>query len=775
MNTSRPKQRVSRAEKNTEDWQHRNVEYWCGRTNFFPMSRTDAIVLHSACAGKLDESVYTYVTNPLNMDRPELKGYPAKMRNIDIISQNIQRLLGELAQRYFNPMVIALNSNMKHKKEDLEYQLTVKQIKADFINGLVEAGYLPEEVAQQPMPQEIINREVSNLENELSKMGQHALNIILRDNQIDLIRRKTLYEFIVLGRFFTYSRVNGDELEYDWISPVEISLINTPNLVYAKDSEAIKRTVYMPMSEILDTFYNVEGFHEIVDELEDQIATIGFQSVNGGISSDILRGMVTGSFNNGLSQQIEGLMVEHVQWISMAKIYQVKGVDPFGNEYEEIYDEDYVPLPGEEVEEKWVREGWEGWRIANKWIIGVQPIPHQRGTWSNPNKCELEYNGRIFMNNYVIPESIGEKGIVYQIKYNIAHYHLEKTLNKNKDKITFFPLGMIPQKEGWDEFTAMYYADAHGYLFMDETNSQALASMQYMKVLDMSLYQYIKELYDLLRRIKEDWDDAIGFNRQRKGAAMASDGKAVTEEALYRSSTATEELFREHEETILVDLNRLVSLSKVAWKKGKRGTYASSKFKEIYYEIDPAVYQLIEFNVVAENSSKNQRDLEMMKGQLGNIAQQTEQIGMLPRIAAATNMAELIEELDTMEATLQQRNQANSEAEQEAREVELQLRNRELDLKEFEIVTEDLRERELKAMEIEYNALTQDLNNNNVPDGAEMESLRLKRDELSAKLTLEREKLSEQRAKRISDAELAREKNSIERKKASMPKTTSKK
>jgi len=644
MNLSRPKQRVSKAEKNTEDWQHKNVEYWCGRTNFYPMSRTDAFVLHQACAGKLDEGLYTYVTNPLNMDRPELKGYPSKIRNIDIISPNIQRLMGELSQRYFNPMVVAINSLMKDRKDDLEYKLTLDKLKRDFVNGLIAQGILPEDIAQTPLPQEIINKQVSNLQNELSLMGQHALNIIMRDNKIDQIRRETLYEFIVLGRFITYKRVNGDELEYECISPVEISFINTPNLRYIQESEAVKRTVMKTMSEIMDTFYNVDGFQDIVEELEQELAVVGFQSVSGGITSDMLRGMVTGNFNNTMNQQIEGLIVEHVQWSSMALIKKVKGIDEFGNTYVEYYDEDYEPLPTEEVEEKWVKEEWEGYRIANKWILGVQPIPQQRGTFSNPNKAVKEYNGRVFGNNYIIPESIGEKGIVYQIKYNITHYHLEKVLNKNKDKITFFPLGLIPQKEGWDEFTVMYYADAHGYFFLDETNPQAISAMQYMKVLDMSLYQYIKELYGVLRAIKEDWDDAIGFNRQRKGQQMASDGKAVTEEALYRSSTATEELYRQHEDVILEDLNGLLALSKAAWREGKKGTYATSKFKEAYYEIDPTIYPLIEFGVVCENSSKNQKELEMMKAQLGNVAQQTQQLSILPRIAAATNIVELTKE-----------------------------------------------------------------------------------------------------------------------------------
>jgi hypothetical protein len=772
MNVSRPKQRLRFSEKD-EDWKNNNVEYWCGRTNFYPMSRTDAFILHQACAGKLDESLYTYVTNPLNLDRPELKGYPSKIRNIDIISPNLQRLMGELSQRYFNPMVIAINSLMQDRKDDLEYKLTLDKLKRDFVNGLVASGMLPEDVAQTPLPQEIINKQVSNLQNELSLMGQHALNIIMQDNKIDQIRRETLYEFIVLGRFITYKRVNGDALEYDWISPVEISFINTPNLRYIQESEAVKRTVMMTMSEILDTFYNVDGFQDIVGEIEDQIAVIGFQSVSGGITSDMLKGMVTGSFNNVMNQQIEGLIVEHVQWSSMALIKKVTGVDEFGNTYVEMYDEDYVPLPTETVEEKWVKEEWEGYRINTKWILGVQPLPQQRGTWENPNKAVKEYNGKVFGNNYIIPESIGEKGIVYQIKYNIAHYHLEKILNKNKDKITFFPLGLIPQKEGWDEFTVMYYADAHGYFFLDETNPQAIQAMQYMKVLDMSLYQYIKELYGVLRMIKEDWDDAIGFNRQRKGQQMASDGKAVTEEALYRSSTATEELYRQHEDTILEDLNGLVALSKAAWKNGKRGTYSSSKFKEVYYEIDPAVYPLIDFSIVCENSSKNQKELDLMKGQLGNVAQQTQQLSILPRIASATNMVELTKELDAMEAKMMEQQQAAQEAEMASAAKEDDFRNRELELKQYDIDVKDLRERDLATQQLEVDIMLNDANSNGIPDGGKdsnSEMLQLRREEIIAKLQVDREKLNEQRAKRESDERIANKKIAADRAKANRPK-----
>jgi hypothetical protein len=557
------------------------------------------------------------------------------------------------------------------------------------------------------------------------------------------------------------------------VSPLEMSFTHNPNVDFIEDAESVKRTVTMTMSEIIDRFSGMDEFtDEIIDEIETQLAVIGYTSISTGLTTDMLKG--TAGVGAPYANQIEGMVVEHVQWTSLTKMYKVTGIDALGKEYEEHYDEDYIPMPEEEVEQYWVNQKWEGYRINNKHILGVQPLAHQRGTWNNPSRCKNEYNGRIYGNNYVIPQSIGEKSLVYQIKYNITHYHLEKVMNKNKDKITTFPLGIIPQKEGWDEFTVMYYADAHGYLFIDETNPQALQALQYIKVLDMSLTSYIKELYDILRAIKEDYDEAIGFNRQRKGATMASDGKAVTEEALYRSSTATEELFRQHEETILVDLNGLLPLTQVAWRKGKKGVYLSPKQKEVEYELNPEIFPWIEYGVVAENSAKTQRDLEMMKGQLGNIAQQTEQIGMLPRIVQAVNIAELITDLDELEAKYLERQQAQSQAEQELKQAELAEKEADRELKRYEIDVNNETKKDIKLMEVESALLGSDLNNNGIPDATEVAKLQAKREEAFAKIQLEKEKLMEQRAKRESDERIAKEKIGVERIKANKPAGTKK-
>lgn len=155
---NRPKQKVSVSEKKKKSWKEGNVTYWIARCNTYPISNNDAVRLYKAAAGKLEEEDYTYVTNPLNTERPELMGYPSKMRNIDIISPNIQTLTGELNERFFNPMVSALNSNFKSLKEQKEFDLRFNMMKQLFVNDLVEQGLSPEELKQQPDNPEVIKK-----------------------------------------------------------------------------------------------------------------------------------------------------------------------------------------------------------------------------------------------------------------------------------------------------------------------------------------------------------------------------------------------------------------------------------------------------------------------------------------------------------------------------------------------------------------------------------------------------------------------------------------
>jgi hypothetical protein len=766
--TSRPKQALPFAEKD-EEWKNNNVIYHIGRCNIYPVTNTDAATLYAAAAGKLDEKLYTYVTNPLNMERPELKGYPSKMRNIDIISPNIQSLMGELNERFFEPIVIIINENVNNRIQQAEFDLRLNQIKQEFINGLVQKGMMPEEIAQTPMPDEVVKKTVSNLKAEIAKIGQDAVNIILQDCKIDQIRRKTFYDFIVLGRFFTYRTVRNNNPICNWTSPMEISYPQDPNIDYVHDGQSVRRAVNLPFTTLVDMFTESEQFQKILPDVESTLGQLGYQTIfTGGLTTDMLLGI---SSNNYYNTQGEGVLLEHVQWKSLRMMKRVTGKDMFGNEYKEDYDETYEALPNEDVEIYWVNQTWEGYRINSKWIIDVQPLEFQMGTYDNPSSCKLEYNGRVFGNNYIVPLSHVEKGIVYQIKYNIAHYHLEKIMNKNKDKITFFPLGAIPKKEGWDEFTVMYYADAHGYFFLDETDPSVTAAMQYMKVLDMSLYQYIKEIYGVLRQIKEDWDESIGFNRQRRGQNMASDGKGVNEESIFRSALVSEEFFTQHEECIVEDLNYLMSISKAAWIEGKKGSYSTSEFKRVDYNIDPTIYPYSDLNIYVKNSGKVKREVDSMKNVLGTLAQQTQNFSILPKIVQATNMPKLIEQLEELEAALAKSQEAAQQAEQQKVQLENESKENDRQLKIYEIDEQRDGNKEIALINLQGKLLSLeggDTNGDGKIDAKDSATIALQRMDMVNKLQLEREKLMLKNKEIDTNARVAREQMQTDLQKAAI-------
>jgi len=752
MNVTRPEQRLRFKDKG-EDWKKSNVEYWTNISTAYSITNGDATVLYDVAAGKLDESLYTYVTNPLNEERANLKGYPSKMRNIDIISSNIWMLMGELSERFFNPIVVALNSNYSSEKEKLEFDLRLKQLQQQFVNGLVQEGVLPEEIAQTPMPEDILKLTVSNLKDQLAILGQVAIDVIMQDNEVDRIRRKTFYDFIVLARCFTYKDVSMNDVRYMYISPMELSFTSSPNVDFVEDCEAVKRTVSMPISQMMDLFGDDKEFQKFLPELEQKSGLVGYQSLYSGGTNNTLSGI----FGNNSVNQIEGVQLEHVQWDSMRLLKKITGIDVTGNPYSEVFDEDYIAIEGEEVEEFWVKEIWEGYRVDNNHIFGVEPLANQRGTYDNPNRVKKSYNGRIFNNNYVIPQSIVEKGLIFQIKYNIVHYQLEMTLNKNMHKITFFPLGIIPKKEGWDEFTFLYYAKATGFGFVDETNPATAAALQYMKAIDLSLGQYIKEMYDILRMIKEDWDESVGISRQRRGKSMASDGKAVTEEAIFRSSVTSEEFFKQHEEIIVRDLNGLLDLSKVAWITGRKGSYINSEYKRVDYVLDPEVYPYSEHQVYVQNSAKAAKQVAMMQNQIGTIAQQTQQFSILPRIAQAVNMPQLIEQLEAIEANLAKNAKAQQEAEQAVEQANIESLEKDRQLRIYEIDENNEAKREVALIQAQTSLLAIDTTDEGAVDAIKLEELSNKRMEAFEKLRIEREKIQEAKADRISNEKLTRE------------------
>lgn len=659
----RPKQRIPRSEKD-EDWRKKCVMYYKGVCQP-SVDRAEALKLYRLANGELEESDYLYVTNPLNTTRAELLGYPAKIKNHDIISPNVNLLMGEKARRFFAPIVYARNTNYHSQALEREQQLLVQELQKMFVNEARALGVpLDEEKIQQGI--EGIAQKIKNLPDELSADGQMALEYIMDQSDVVRYMRKGFYDYICQAMIFTYRDVFKDKIFYDIISPIHFYYLASPHIDFIEDAEACKAVHFMSMNEVYDRFQDLGKDGGFTEELEQFL-----ERYSSGQSSG-LRDEYYYSATDAIAQQNQlyrnifgylpeerfshGVEVVHVNWRSQCKLGKVTTQDIFGNVDTFEVSEDYKVSDGETIVWEWVDEIWEGYCIGDLYYVGIQPIPIQRGEVDRPAKAKLLYNGRRYPARHTMPTSIVKKGESYQKSVNIIKYRAEESLAKNLDKLVLFPLGLIPKKEGWTEEKLMYYVRAFSFLFFDDSRPNAHNMVNAIKDLNLSMADHILKSYELVRTFKMEWDEVCGFSPQRKAQISPDAPVGTTQAAMQASSVMSEELFLSYEELERRDYTCMLDLSKYAFSNGIQAHFVKLDGTKAFLNLhNPDRFAWSDFGIFVKNGSRELQKLEMLRAQTQAFAQNAVMPGAIVKVIESDNFAELHKVMDEVDAKLEQR------------------------------------------------------------------------------------------------------------------------
>jgi hypothetical protein len=174
----------------------------------------------------------------------------------------------------------------------------------------------------------------------------------------------------------------------------------------------------------------------------------------------------------------------------------------------------------------------------------------------------------------------------------------------------------IPKKAGWNEDKFIYYPEAMNFAFIDSTaegdNGQKVNFNQY-QVLDLSLGQYINSQMELLYAIKQELEDSLGINRQRKGNLQASDAVGTTERSVFQSATISEETFRMFEKWEEKEYQGLLDIGKLAYSNGKKSTYVGLDQSIQTLALEPGYLQEADLGVFATISSDEKERLEALR------------------------------------------------------------------------------------------------------------------------------------------------------------------
>ena len=625
-----PNQNISYSDKMKNDcsWGKLTMNAIVGRSTFTTNSwKLWLKKLYDYYNGNVDIEDYKLITEPFG--KP-IEGDWADVENYPIIKTKIDLLRSEYSKRPKKDMVYVVNEDVITQKTEELNQRINQSLQEQFVQRLNELGVnTGVETQQQPPPERLVQELEESYLDKRAIDGQNAINYIKSHQKLDEKYDLGFFHWLVSGEIYTYRSVEHNEPVVEVVNPLDLDFDKDPDVMFVEDGDWVVRRKYMHPSSIIDFLYD--------DLTPDEIKYIDSLAIQGPAltsNSAIIYDRST-SFKHW-SRLIEVL---HVCWKSRKKIGILDYIDEFGQPQTMEVDELYTPTPDQEVTWYWVNEAWEGYRIGTQMFKRIRPIPVQRGSLDNVSKCKLPYNGRILSNVNSRSISLVSLGVPYQKLYNATFHRLKLAMAKMKDDMALIDINWRPANWSMDKW--LEYADRVSMLFVDYSKDSVKMNATHQTRLQLAS-QTISMYTELLKFIKEEWDEVCGITRQREGQVNTSETVGGVERSVLQSSLITETYFMLFEQFRQRDLEAMIDYSKLAWINGKKTSFVMPESgKMVYLDINPEEYAETEFGIAVSNSSKEQEKL----GNIKQLAQPMMQNGI-----AASAIAEVLDSESISEA-----------------------------------------------------------------------------------------------------------------------------
>lgn len=687
MSSVLPSLFVPESEKN-EKWYNAILDYYFSNSNHLATGQEITECYH-ALDGIINADYYRHISNPYNSQDNRWNNMPAKVKYFNIIEPVVMSYLGELAKE---PDMIRITSTNADVNNEYMAKLASKINKEsiqDFINQ-VNAMQQGKE-AESPDYEGIVKREEKSFKSRRTINCYNAWEYFKQYlNYKDLAAKYTL-DYLTTGRAFTYKTVRNGQVFEEVVPPHELTAFLSPNSNRVSDGSAVVRVRWVTLSEVID-FYGQKYIKEadlinMQKDLNNHLGSVYQMSS----SIDHTSGVVNLSHNQSTdSEKYANLIrVVHVQWKGARRVGLLTYLNEIGMETTIEVPDSYQldPSRGDiSLEYIYINWGYEHYMFGDRTYGKIHEMEFQRHEADNPSQFKLHYDGVVNRTRSGIVKSIVKTGMPYQALFNIYSFRIEMMMAVNKDKLLLLPKGLKPKNWKFDEW--MYHIYAMRTVFIDETNDKISLLVQAIKDIDLSLGNYIGEMVNLVSKIKQDWQEAVGFNRQRMGDVYASDGKGTTGEAIYRSSMITSEYTRMISSFLREDVTGIIDLSKFAWRDGFTARFNDSKGRSVMLELEGDDWQETVFDVFVRNSASEVEKVQTVKQLLQPMAQNDMAKGIIAKIIDEDNyekIVDLMEEADQIASKyLAEQEKQRSETTKYVADKQAETFDKELQMRKYE-------------------------------------------------------------------------------------------
>lgn len=711
------------------------------------------------------EEDFEYVLDPYGLGWDY--NMPSRMQDFNIIRPKIELLKGEELKRPFSFMAVGVVGEVINVRNQYKEQM-FKSSFEQFINiELQKYGLGEPEVDEEGNPvqpktpkqiEDIMNMSYQDIR---EKYANDILQFLVPYLKLESKFNKGWEHAMISGEEVYYAGINNNEVGCRNVNPINFDYDKTQDLENIEDAQWCYEERWMAVGEIIDE-YGEYLTEDDIDRLDANLVgmPMATNSPLPGFAYD------PATFQNGNTNFYTRADVQHIKvmtvcWKSLRKIGFVTYTDENEDVQTVTVDETFKMTPelkqaGATVEWRWINEVWRGTKIGSDIYLNIEPLPNQIRNLDNIGEAKLPYVGKIYNSLNSRSTSIVDLLKPHQYTYTIVWYRLLNELAKAKGKKMVFDIAQLPKSHGIDFTKWMYYFDNMGIALINsaeegrEGDPSSVSKFNQYTAIDMSLSNIVSQYMMILDKLEDMAGEICGVSKQRQGQIYASETANNAERSVIQSSMITEALFAKHNDVKQTVLTRLVELSKLAYKNGKKLQYLLDDGYKVFLDLDKEAVGLMndsEYGVFVSNSSRDFRIKEQLQ-QLAQAAIQNDKLSFsdLITIMKSNSIADIENKLIKGE---QEKIQRDQQIREEDYANQKQIQDSQIAWEREKMDREDAQkqlDREIELRKVEIQALgfakDTDVNKNGVPDVIEQTKVSIEETRLASENIFKQQELA---------------------------------
>lgn len=336
-----------------------------------------------------------------------------------------------------------------------------------------------------------------------------------------------------------------------------------------------------------------------------------------------------------------------------------------------------------------------GTRIGNDIFVGMGRDENTIRDIDRPYHTTISYNGLSITDRGGRPFSIALMGKDIQDKYNIYHYMRDNAVANSGVKGQWVALDQLPTFLGDtpEERLVKWKAYLKQGLGLLNTSQEGMEDMNKMlntifSGFDSTInYDTVRAWNEMIVMLEQTLSNITGVPREMLAQIEATDAVTNVQVGIKQGAILTKHFMNAGELGVQEMLNDMLNLSKVAYSKGKKGSYILGDERQQIFTIEPNKLTNASFDVHVVNGGKEAQEkqlvqqvgIEMAKGGLAKMDD-------LFKLVRASGLTQAIAIAEKSLADQKKENDQLGQAAQQIQQMEEQLKQ--LSTERDKLVTE---------------------------------------------------------------------------------------